>query len=180
MFTSAFILNSRSLTPETYSAEYKNEQFHFYMTAVHGMKMTCEVAVRLADEGFEYLDLCGNYNEEKLIRVQEASGRRLKLSYAKYTEEQQQKFGELESQNEYGLIIMAKGSENKPQRIEMESNEFNTHIALVYSDEMAIEVAQDMVNHGVNFIELCSYFDFEKAETIIEAIGRKVPVGYCG
>ncbi|MGI6732047.1 MAG: DUF6506 family protein [Anaerovoracaceae bacterium] len=180
MFKCAFILNSRSLSPETYSAEYKNEEFHFYMAAVHGLKMTCELAEQLGDEDFNCLDLCGFYDEKMEARVQEAAGANLKVSHAKYTKEQQEKFNQLESQKEFGLIIMAKGTENKPQRIEMESLEINTHIALVNSEEMAVKVAREMIQHGIDFIELCSYFDAEKAEAFIEGIGRQVPVGYCG
>ena len=180
MFKYAFIMNSRGLTPETYSVAYQNEEFYCYIAAVHGMKMTRELAKKLAYEEIQLIDLCGAYNEEMAEDVAEFAGEEIEICYAKYTPEQLDKFNKMESEGEYGLIIMADGIKEKPHYLEIGSAEYNTHIALVGSDEMAIQAAKDLVKVGINFIELCSYFDLEKTESILDAIDREVPVGYCG
>ena len=37
-----------------------------------------------------------------------------------------------------------------------------------------------LIEKNVDFIELCSWFDKEKMEEIVEATENKVPVGTCG
>lgn len=180
MFKYAFIMNSRSLTPETYSAAYQNEEFYCFVAAVHGMKMTRELAKKLVNEGIELIDLCGDYTKNRAEEIYEAVNEQADVCYAEYTAEEQRKFDALESTKEYGLIIMADGLEGKLVSLNIESEECNTHIILVDSDDMAAEAAKKLVANGVNFIELCSYFDLEKAKDIINVIDGKVPVGYCG
>ena len=181
MFKYGFIMNSRGLTPETYSVAYQNDEFYCYIAAVHGMKMTRELAKKLVYEGIELIDLCGAYDEEMAQDVLESTGDdSLEVCYAKYTQEQEEKFNSLDCEEEYGIIVKASGIKEKPHYLEMESEEFNTRIALVGSDAMAIEAAKEMIDKGICFIELCSYFDLEKTEAILAATGRKVPIGYCG
>lgn len=180
MFKYAFFANSARLSPDKYSLTYENDEFYCYVSAVHGMKMARELAAKLSEQGIEYLDLCGDFDAEKAEDIKNASGGKLDVCYAKYTKENQEQFDALEAMNEYGLIIMGKGMGDAPERLELRDEEYNTHIAIVASDQMAIEVAKDMVEKGIHFIELCGYFNLEKAEMISEAIGRKVPVGYCG
>jgi hypothetical protein len=37
-----------------------------------------------------------------------------------------------------------------------------------------------MAAEGIHFIELCGYFDREKAEKIADFIDQKIPLGFCG
>ena len=45
---------------------------------------------------------------------------------------------------------------------------------------MACEAAKELLDKGVYFIELCSWFDEEKTRAVIAAVDGKLPVGSCG
>lgn len=176
----AFIMNSASLNPESYSVTHDNEGNQYYFTAVHGMKMTRELTKKLAGDGYELMDLCGDYNAEKAEEVKGAAEGKIKVNYAKYSEEDLAKFDALESTSKYGIIVLGFNLTVDLVRLELTSEEYNTYIAIVAKEEMAALQAKKMVEEGINFIELCGYFDSEKAERVAEAIGHMVPIGYCG
>lgn len=176
----AFIMNSATLNPDSYAVLYENEGNQYYFAAAHGMKMTRELVKKLADDGYELINLCGDYNEEKTEEIKKASGGKTRVCYAKYTEEQQAKFNALTDSNKYGIIVLGFDPVKDLVRLELESDEYNTYIAIIGREEMAMEVAKKMVSEGIHFIELCSYYDLEKAEKVIEAIDHKIPIGYCG
>ena len=176
----AFIMNSAGLDPESYSVTYENGGNQYYFTAVHGMKMTRELAAKLAADGFDLIDLCGDFDEEKALEVEKCTAGKIKAHYAKYSEEELAKFDALESTGEYGIIVLGFDLTEDIVRLELTSEEYNTYIAIVAKEEMAADEAKKMVADGINFIELCGYFDSEKAEKVANAIEYKVPVGYCG
>lgn len=176
----AFIMNSKSLTPENYSSSYENEGNTYYFTAVHGMKMTREVAKRLADEGYEMIDLCGDYNEEKTEDIRKTTEGKIKVNFAKYSDVDTKKFDALESTSKFGIIVQNFTQSEGLFRLELESEEFNTYIAIAGSEQIAAKAAIVMVEEGINFIELCGYFDAAKAAAIAKAINHEVPIGYCG
>lgn len=176
----AFIMNSAGLDPESYSVTYENGGNQYYFTAVHGMKMTRELAAKLAADGYQLIDLCGDFDGEKAVEVEKATGGKIKTKYAKYSEEDLAKFNALPSTNKYGVIVMGFDLTEDLIKLELNSDEFNTYISIIAKEEAAAEVAAKMIADGIDFIELCGYFDFDKAEKIAEATGRKVPMGYCG
>lgn len=180
MFKYAFILNSQTLTPESYSKVYENEEFYCRIAAINSMEMCYDLARKLAEDGVQLIDLCGDFDQEKAEAVRKATRDEVKVCYAKYTEEEILKLEALPSLNEYGIIIKAGGIGKTPVRAELKSSECNTYVAFVEDDSMAHAVANEMVKEGINFIELCSYFTKEKAEELVETIAHKVPVGYCG
>ena len=176
----AFVMNSGTLNPEIYSTVYEENGSRYFFSAVHGMKMTRELAKRLADEGYELLDLCGDYTEEKAEETRNSSGGRLKVNFAKYSEEDLKRFDALESANKYGIIVLAFHPGEDLVKLELTSEEFNTYIAIAGTEKIAAQAAKDMVEEGIHFIELCGYFDAEKAEVVAKSIGYAVPLGYCG
>lgn len=176
----AFVMNSRSLTPERFSLTYEHLGNIYYFTAVHGMKMTRELAVTLAAEEYKILDLCGAYDADKAEDVRNAAEGRLDVSYAKYSDEDQARFEALPSADRYGIIVLGFDPAEELVRLKLESEEYNAYIAIAGSEEAAAQAARDMVLDGIHFIELCGYFDRERAEMIAAAAGRKVPIGYCG
>lgn len=64
--------------------------------------------------------------------------------------------------------------------LELLSKECNTKIMLVKDLDMACQAAKELVEKGVFFIELCSWFDTERTKAVIAAIDGKLPVGSCG
>lgn len=177
----AFIMNSRTLNPDIYSVRHQDGGNLYYFTGVHGMKMTRELAKQLADDGFELIDLCGNYNAEKAEEIRVASEGKVKeVTYAKYSEGDQEKFNALEDTSRYGIIVLGFDLSEELVRLVMESEEYNTYIAIVSKEEQAAEEAKKMVEEGIHFIELCGYFDAEKAAAVSEVVAYRVPIGYCG
>ena len=176
----AFIMNSGTLDPESYSVLYDAGENQDYFTAVHGMDMTLTLTRKLAEEGYEQIDLCGDFDEEKTEKVRNAANGKIKTAYAKYSEEALAEFDALTSTDQYGIIVMESGMSRDLVRLELNSEEFNTHIAIAANEEAAIRAAKQMVEEGICFIELCAYFNTERAEKVKKAIDDKVPVGYCG
>ena len=181
MLDYAFIANSEGLNPGDYHWEYENDEMRFRFCSTHDMETNKKLAKELAASGCQYLDLCGDFNAAMAREIAEAAGGRLTVEYSKFSAEDDAKFNSLTNIHEYGLIIMAEGLANgKIITHKLVSDEFTTTIALVSNDETAKQAAQDLVNGGIDFIEMCSYFDAAKADEVRAAIGGKVPVGYCG
>jgi len=176
----AFIMNSATQNPDSYSVLYEDAGNQYYFAAVHGMKMSRELAKKLADDGYELIDLCGDYNEEKTEDIRTSSEGKIKVNYAKYTEEEIARFNALKDISKYGIIVLGFDLSKDLVRLKLESEEFNTDIAIVAKEETAVLEAKKMVADGICFIELCGYFDEEKAVVVAEAIGHKVPLGFCG
>lgn len=176
----AFIMNSRTLNPESYSVVYEDAGDQYFISGVHGMKMTRELTKKLADDGYELIDLCGNFNEEKTEEIRKVTEEKVKVNYAKYTEEELAKLEALDSMSKFGIIVLGFDMSKDVVKLELTSDEFNTYITIVAKEEMASLEAQKMVAEGINFIELCGYFNAEKAAVVAKAIGHKVPLGYCG
>lgn len=60
----------------------------------------------------------------------------------------------------------------------MNTTGFSTQIAGVSSDEEAIIVAKNMIETGIQVIELCGSFGLESAEHISNSLDTDVPIGY--
>jgi hypothetical protein len=176
----AFIMNSATLNPESYSALYEEEGNQYYFAATHGMQMTRELAKRLADDGYELIDLCGDFDEDKAEEIRKASEGKIRVNYAKYTEEEMAKYNALTANNRYGIIVLGFDLSKDLVNLELESGEYNTYVAIAATEETAAQEAKRMVAEGIHFIELCGYFNSERAAAIAKAIDHKVPLGYCG
>lgn len=176
----AFLMNSGTLNPETYSKLYTDRQNQYYFAAVHGMEMARETAERLASEGYDFLDLCGDFDEEKTEEIRKAAHGKVDVSFAKYTDEDLAKFEALPESNKYGIIVLGFDQKEDLVRLKLESDEYNTYIAIVDREETAAREAKKMQEEGIHFIELCGYFDAKKAASISDAVEHKLPIGYCG
>lgn len=176
----AFIMNSGTLDPENYSTLYEDRKNQYYFAAVHGMDMTRELAKKLAGEGYDFIDLCGDFDGEKTEDIRKAAEGKVQVNYAKYSEEELAKFNALPAIDRYGIIVLGFDMTGDPVWLTLESEEYNTWVALVADEDTAALEAKKMVEHGIHFIELCGYFTAQKAEKLMEAIEHKVPVGYCG
>lgn len=179
MLKAAFIANSESQNPQTYSLRYENPDFQLEMVAVSGMDMTKETILGFVREGFDLVDLCGDFTQEMAEALRQATGNQIRISAAVYSEEEGKKLEALTTMQNYGIILMGRGIGSEPVWLEKKNQEFNTRIAIVGSDAMAAEAAREMAESGIDFIELCGYFDQEKAAALSQAAGGTLPVGYC-
>lgn len=176
----AFIMNSKSLTPEIYAGSIKSETFNACFYGVNSMKMAANTVQKLASEGFGHIDLCGDFDEAAAEEMQALAGEQTKISNMKYFPEELEKLESLDDMGKYGIIIIDNSFRPDIRNLVMKSDEFDTHIAAVKDLDHACHAAQILVSEGINFIELSSGFNADMTKIIIEKIGGKVPVGFAG
>jgi hypothetical protein len=175
----ALIMNVPGESPETYSKSYENAESINLFVGSGDMEMAAGLVKQYADDGFELINLCGDFNEELAKRFIEIGQSKIAVFYADYSPDELKKLEALPSLKEYGFICMEKSLE-KMEHLELLSNECNTTIMLVKDLDMACHAAKKLVEKGIYFIELCSWFNTERTQAVIEAIDGKLPVGSCG
>lgn len=179
MFKYAFIANVDGATPETYSFVYENAESHNTVVGTSSFEMTEALVKKLDEEGCQLIDLCGDFDDEaveKLLRVTKGN---MEICHADYLSTEARKLDALESFKEYGLVIVMDGVE-ETQNFLLESEACNMHVRFTKDLDAAKAAAKELAAEGIYFLELCSYFDKEKTQEIIEAVGGEIPVGSCG
>lgn len=81
------------------------------------------------------------------------------------------------SLTQFAMIIKGPGYDPVLHRVSIPSQVFSTTIVCVSSFEQAIPVAKDLVQQGIQLIELCGGFTPEQASSLHGSIGEQVPVG---
>ncbi|MEI8216001.1 MAG: DUF6506 family protein [Eubacteriales bacterium] len=175
----ALIMNVPGESPDTYSAVYEKDENYELYVGTGSMDMADELFKKLASEGFEHINLCGDFDDEITKRFIESGQGKIKISHASYLPEELEKLNKLPSLKEYGFISLTDGLD-KMEKLELKSDECNSCIMLVTDMEMACLAANELFESGTAFIELCSWFDLEKTKKIINSINGKIPVGSCG
>lgn len=179
MFKYVFIANVPGTTPETYAASYENEEIVTRVVGTSSLEMTEDLVKKYDKEGCDLIDLCGDFDDEAVEHLLKLVKGDMGITHADYFPEELEKLDALPSMKEYGIIAVTYGVE-KTQSLLLESRICNTHVRLIKDMDAAKKAAIGLVDDGIHFIELCSWFDREKTEEIIAAIGGKVPVGSCG
>lgn len=178
MLRFAFLMNMPGESPETCHGEYNNSESQSRIIGLE-KESAAEYVKILADEGFEIVDLCGDFTQSDAENLAQAAGGKIKISHAKYFKAEMEKMETLENLFEYGIIIFMSGVD-KTEWLEIINRQGNTYIAFVKDMDSAMEAARELVKKGVAFMELCSWFDAEKTKEIIMATGGTVPIGTCG
>ncbi len=78
----------------------------------------------------------------------------------------------------YGYIILGNDYDAKQHHAKISSPNFNSTVICTETVSQAIDIAQQMVNDGIEVIELCGGFGQSGAFQIVNAINCKVPVGF--
>lgn len=81
--------------------------------------------------------------------------------------------------SDFAFIVFSQDYSSESTAI-IQSDSLKTRIVGVNSLERAESAALDLVEDGVQLIELCGWFGPKGAARIIEAVGDKVPVGFVG
>lgn len=172
----AFIINTDGGHPDTYeiTCTAGNNENHIY--GVTGVEEGVAFAKGLAKEGFELLNLCGDFTAENAADIA-AEGMRVKN--ADYMPEELKKIEALEDLSHYGIIVVDAGL-SETVKADKKDPACNAYARFIKDVDGACEAAKELVEEGVAFIELCSWFDKEKTDAVIAAIDGKVPVGTCG
>ena len=75
---------------------------------------------------------------------------------------------------DWGFIFKGDGDEN----FVFNKSNLKTRIAGVETIEQAIVVANTWADEGVQLIELCGWFKEQGADSLAEAVGDRVAIGY--
>lgn len=78
----------------------------------------------------------------------------------------------------YGFINLGNGYLPAKHNAVIDSPDFSSRIICVSTIDEAIIVAEQMVQDGIQVIELCGEFGQSGAFQIVNAIDCKIPVGY--
>lgn len=174
----ALMINVPGESPATYSKVFETQENYDWYVGTGDMDMATILMKQLVAEEFEMVNLCGDFDDEILQKFIEIGQGKTKVSAARYIPEELQKLEALTSLKEYGFISLMPGID-QIERLQLLSKECNTHVFLVNDLEMACVAATELVEKGVDLIELCSWFDSTKTQAVITAIHGKVPVGSC-
>lgn len=179
MFKYAFIENVAGASPETYSIVNENSESYSIVAGTSSFEMTEEMVKKLDKEGYDLIDLCGDFDDEAVEKLLSVTSSGMRILHAGYLPDELKKIEALESLKEYGIVIVMRGVE-ETRAYTLQNDECNTYVRFVKDLEAAKVAAKELVDQGVYFLELCSYFNKERTLEIIDAIGGKVPVGSCG
>ena len=179
MFKYAFIENVPGTSPESHSFVFENEESYAMVAGTDSFAMTAELVKKLDREGYDLIDLCGDFDDQATETLLAMVTGELRITHADYLPAELEKMEALDSLKEYGFVAIMRGVE-ETQRFTLENEECNTYVRFTRDMDAAKDAAAELVEQGVHFLELCSYFDREKTLEIIDAVGGKVPVGSCG
>lgn len=173
-----FILNSETLTHETYRKVITSPTFSTDICGVNSFEMACHVVKEGVETGVTCINLCGDFGPEEIEKIKKVIRHDLNISYVKYSKEEEDKLNKLEKMTAYGIIVM--WHDYNLEKTIMESEELTTEIITVKNLDQACKAAEILVNEGIDFIELCSAFNESDSKVISDYIKGAVPMGYAG
>ena len=141
--------------------------------------MTRELVKKLDSEGYDLIDMCGDFDDEAVEKLLSITKSDMEILHADYLPAELEKIEALDSLQEYGIVVVMDGVE-ETQNFTLKNDACNTYVRFTKDLDAAKAAARELVEQGVYFLELCSFFDKARTLEIIDAIGGKVPVGSCG
>ncbi|MGL4483873.1 MAG: DUF6506 family protein [Anaerovoracaceae bacterium] len=179
MLKYAFILNVPGENPQSFSTLYKTADSENLIVATESMEMTEDLVKKLAGEGYTLFNLCGDFDDEMTAKLKASIGADVKMHHAEYFPEEMEKLEKLPNLMEYGIIIEEARADQMVE-LYIESKECNARMIFAKDMETAKKAAKKLIEKGVMFIELCSYYDEAMTNEIIKSINGAVPIGSCG
>ncbi|MEG0829402.1 MAG: DUF6506 family protein [Anaerovoracaceae bacterium] len=179
MLKFAFIMNVPGTSPDKDFAVFENEESYTLLAETSTYEMTEALVLKLAKDGITIVDLCGDFDDLAVERLTKATNGKVQVRHADYFPDEMAKMDKLPSLKEYGIIIAMDGVQTTQIR-EILNKECNTYVHFIKDLEGAKTAAKNLLNQGVYFIELCSWFDKEKTQSLIHAVEGKLPIGSCG
>lgn len=80
----------------------------------------------------------------------------------------------------YGFIFLGPGTDPAIDRVTIDRGGFRTDIVAVPEPAAAVSVATELVDAGIQLLELCGAFGPTWTARVIDATGGRVPVGAVG
>lgn len=179
MLKFAFMISMPDLEPDKFVAVYDNEESHNVVIGMDGKEAAKDQFKQFVDNGYTLFNLCSGFNSDDAAEFQAMAGEGVKVRAAVYNETEGEKIEALDDFSKYGVVIVMRGVEESAE-VDCAGPGFEAKAIFVKDQDAANEAAKKLVAHGVTFIELCSWFDADRTQSVIDAIGGAVPVGSCG
>jgi hypothetical protein len=171
-----FIFRDEGLSSETCNGSFASETFEVNVFGVDDRNEAIGIAKDAVAKGTKLIELCGDFDQNNADKIKSATENKADVRFVTFDPDEFKKFDDMESEENYGFIIMADGFNPEKDHLELADN--SVKIIGVSTIEQACEKAKEIVDGGIDSIELCSAFDGEKASKVIAAIAGRVPVGY--
>lgn len=179
----AFILNVKGAAPETYSTVHETAGRYNLVAGVDGEEAAAEYIMKLAKEGFDEIDLSGDFDKgfvNNIIgQVREKVGTSVEIKSTCYTIDERMKLEFIESFRNYGVIIMDENVDRYHEAV-LRCKARDTRIIFVQNMSRARNAAERMLQKRIDIIDLCSWFDVLRYEHIAKITEDRVPIGTCG
>jgi len=142
--------------------------------AVPDQDSAAQVALELVDHGVELVELYGGFGPTAAARVIEAVGRRVPVGSVGY----QGPAAPADPVIDHRAVIYQAGSADQAvDRLVFQADGQQMTFVAVPFPAAAAPVAVELVDQGIQLIELCGGLGPVPAADVIEAIGGRVPVG---
>ena len=175
MLKYAFLINVPGQNPDEYKGVYENSESYNVIAGTDNMDMAKEYVGKLAADGFTLLNLCGDFDDAITAELRPD----VKIVHADYLPEQGAMVEALPEFSKYGIVVVMRGVE-EPTEVVVDKPELYTKAIFVKDQDQANAAAKKLADEGMHDIELCSWFDKERTESVIAAVGGICPVGTCG
>lgn len=179
----AFIMNVKGTSPETYSTVYETAGRYNLIAGVDGTEAAEAYIKKLAEEGFDKINLSGDFDEEFAHRMAEqiAAGisENTEIKCTRYILDELMKLQFIDSFRDYGLIIIDENV-NKYHDVVLRSPVRDTRISFVQNLKHARHAVIRQIEKRVNVIDLCDWFDMLRLDNILKTAGNRAAVGTCG
>ena len=179
MFKFALIINVPGASLGSCTKVYENKESYNEFIGSGSMDMAAQIVESLIEKDIEEIDLCGAFDDQETEKYRKITHNKIEIFNSKNSVEEQRKIDAMTSFNKYGFISITKGIQEM-QTVVLSGEKRDNHIVMVKDLDMACLAAKTLIEKGVDLIELCSWFDNEKTQSIIDAIDGKIPVGSCG
>lgn len=179
----AFILNVKGVTPETYSTVLETAGRYNLVAGVDGEEAAAEYIMKLAEEGFDEIDLSGDFDkdfaEDIIGKVREKVGSSVDIKPTCYTIDERMKLDFVFSIRDYGIIIMDEDVD-RYHEVVLRCKARDTRIIFVQSIARARRAAERMMEKRIDILDLCSWFHILRYEHMVKMTGDSIPIGTCG
>jgi 2-keto-3-deoxy-6-phosphogluconate aldolase len=155
------------------------------IVAVPELSVAVKVAIKLVEDGVDLIELCGSFGPIWHAKVIEAVGSQVPVGSILYGFESLTSAAEYKARFEAGesmtaaFIFVEDGADPTVDRtVKTDKNGNRIAFVAVSEPSAAAKVAVDLVDDGIGLIELYGGFGPKWAAQVIEAIDKRVPVGF--
>ena len=160
-------------------ASFASADFSVSVIAVSTLEMAITAARKLVAEGVSHIDFCGDFDDEKLAALSKNLGSNVTIDAAKYYPEQLVKLDTI-NMDRFAHIVWGKGFDSIRDGTEINIPSCEMKVIGVSSLEEACDLAESLVDEGIEFIELSSAFGVDETNAVINAVDGKAAIGSAG